>query len=333
MLTDKVDHRTVRSAIELASHAPSVHNSQPWHWTVGRRVVHLNADLTRWLPATDADGRDLTVSCGAALHHVRVALAAAGIRAAVHRIPNPGEPDRLATLELTSGTPTEADLELAAAITGRRTDRRPFSDWQIPEDSWRELEGAAVGQGAILRMVSGGGPRAALLEAIREADAQQKDVPGYGTELAMWSGRRAGDDGVPAANLLHARAAGIPAARDFPAGDIGPYPLGREDGAVLAVLGTASDDTLSRLRAGRRSARCCSPPRRSAWRPAPSASPSRSARPAGSSATRAGRHPFPSSSFGSAGRRSGRPCPPPPAGPSRHRDGRAGDPHRPRQRS
>ena len=91
MLTDKVDHRTVRSAIELASHAPSVHNGQPWHWTVGRRVVHLNADLTRWLPATDADGRDLTVSCGAALHHVRVALAAVGIRAAVHRVPNPGQ--------------------------------------------------------------------------------------------------------------------------------------------------------------------------------------------------------------------------------------------------
>jgi hypothetical protein len=99
-------------------------------------------------------------------------------------------------------------------------------------------------------MVGVGGPRAVLLEAIREAEAQQKDMPGYGTELAMWTGRRAGDDGVPAANLLHAGTAGIPASRDFPEGDIGPYPLGRQDGAVLAVLGTASDDTLSRLRAG-----------------------------------------------------------------------------------
>ncbi len=246
----QVDHRTVRSAIELASHAPSVHNSQPWHWTVGRRVVHLTADLKRWLPATDADGRDLTVSCGAALHHLRVALAAVGVRAVVHRIPNPGEPDRLATLELEQGRSTLADLELATAITGRRTDRRPFSDWQIPEDSQRQLESAAVAQGAILRMVGAGGPRAALLEAIRQAEAQQKDIPGYGTELATWTGRRAGDDGVPAANLLHARTAGIPASRGFPEGDIGPYPLGRQDGAVLAVLGTASDDTLSRLRAG-----------------------------------------------------------------------------------
>jgi hypothetical protein len=173
-----------------------------------------------------------------------------GVRPAVHRQPNSGEPDRLATLELKPGRSTLADLDIAAAITSRRTDRRPFSDWQIPEDSQRQLEAAAVAQGAILRMVGAGGPRAALLEAIREAEAQQKDLPGYATELATWSGRRAGDDGVPAANLLHARTAGIPASRSFPEGDIGPYPVGRQDGAVLAVLGTASDDTLSQLRAG-----------------------------------------------------------------------------------
>jgi nitroreductase len=249
MLIDKIDHRTVRSAIELASHAPSVHNSQPWHWTLGRRVVHLNADLKRWLPATDADGRDLGVSCGAALHHLRVALAAADLHTTVHRTPNPAEPDRLATLELKPGRTTAADLELAAAITRRRTDRRPFSDWQIPQDSQRRLEDAAVAQGAILRMVPAGGPRAALLRAIREAEARQKDTPGYATELAMWSARRASDDGVPATNLLHARTAGIPASRDFPQGDLGPY-AGRQDEALLAVLGTASDDTLSQLRAG-----------------------------------------------------------------------------------
>jgi len=250
MTIDLVDQRTVRSAIELAAHAPSVHNSQPWRWTIGRRVVHLNADRRRWLPATDADGRDLTVSCGAALHHLRVALAAAGVRTTVHRIPNPGEPDRLATLELAPGTLTDSGLELAAAITRRRTDRRPFRDWQIPEDSWRELEGAAVAQGAILRVVGSGRPNAALLEAIREASRQQQDVPGYEAELATWSGRRIGDEGVPARNLLREAAAGVPVARRFPDGDIDAVRRTHEDGAVLSVLGTASDDLLSQLRAG-----------------------------------------------------------------------------------
>jgi nitroreductase len=250
MATDMIDQRTVRSAVELAQHAPSVHNSQPWHWTLDRHTVRLTADLHRWLLATDDDGRDLTVSCGAALHHLRVALAAAGIRTTVHRIPNPAEPDHLATLELKPGPTAEADLALAAAITRRRTDRRPFSDWPIPEDSQRELEEAALAQGAILRVVRNGRSRSALLEAIRDAAAQQQDVPGYATELAMWSGRRASDDGIPAANLLREPARRTPAARRFATGDIGPIPPGQEDKAVLTVLGTASDDRLSQLRAG-----------------------------------------------------------------------------------
>jgi nitroreductase len=250
MLAYKVDRRTVRSAVELASHAPSVHNSQPWHWTLGRQIVHLNADLRRWLPATDADGRDLVVSCGAALHHLRIALVAVGLGAVVHRLPHPGEPDRLATIELRTGTATDADLGLAAAVVRRRTDRRPFSDQQIPDDMQRELEGAAAAQGAILRIVDDEWSRAALLAAIREADARQADLPGYATELATWSGHRAGDDGVPAANLLRDAAAGGPAGRRFTAGDLGPYLDRRADGATLAVLGTASDDTLCRLRAG-----------------------------------------------------------------------------------
>jgi nitroreductase len=253
VIIDRIDPRSVRSAIELASHAPSVHNTQPWHWTIGRRVVHLNADRHRRLPATDADGRDLTVSCGAALHHVGVALAAAGIRTTVHRIPDPAEPERLATLELKPGTASEGDLEMAAAITRRRSDRRPFGDRPIPEETWLQVQNAAIGQGAILRPVVGPRARSALLEAIRQAAALQQDVPGYTTELASWSGHHAGDDGVPAANLVRnsaAGAAGAPAARRFAPGDIDPVPARRADGAMLAVLGTASDDTLSQLRAG-----------------------------------------------------------------------------------
>jgi nitroreductase len=250
MIRDKVEQRTVRSAIELAGHAPSIHNSQPWHWTVSRRVVHLTADRQRWLPATDADGRDLALSCGAALHHLRVALAAAGVHASVHRMPNPGDHNRLATLELTPGAATDADLELAAAVVRRRTDRRPFGNWPVPAESRHRLAAAAAEQGAILRVVDDGRSRSALLEAIRDAAARQRDVPGYETELATWSGHRTGSDGVRAANLLRRKAAGVPAARGFAPGDVDLDGPDREDGALLAVLGTASDDPLCRLRAG-----------------------------------------------------------------------------------
>ncbi len=54
MIVDRLEHRTVRSALELAGHAPSVHSSQPGQWRLGDRSVHLHADLRRWLPVTDA---------------------------------------------------------------------------------------------------------------------------------------------------------------------------------------------------------------------------------------------------------------------------------------
>jgi hypothetical protein len=115
MTIDHVDQRTVRSALELANRAPSVHHSQPWRWCPGPNSVHLYADLRRWLPATDAEGRDLIVSCGAELHHLRVALGVAGFSTSVRRTPNPGQPDHLAAVELRAGRPsdTNADFELA----------------------------------------------------------------------------------------------------------------------------------------------------------------------------------------------------------------------------
>lgn len=69
-------------------------------------------------------------------------------------------------------------------------------------------------------------------------------------DRTLWSGGRASDDGVRAANLLREPARHMPAARRFATGDIGPIPPRQEDKAVLTVLGTASDDRLSQLRAG-----------------------------------------------------------------------------------
>ena len=47
VITDKIDERTVRAALELANRAPSVHNSQPWCWQVYGRTVSLHADRQR----------------------------------------------------------------------------------------------------------------------------------------------------------------------------------------------------------------------------------------------------------------------------------------------
>jgi nitroreductase len=247
VIVDIVDRRSVRSALELACRAPSIHNSQPWRWRLSGRSVHLYADLSRWLPATDADGRDLVVSCGAALHHLGIALAATGIAATVHRLPNPDDPVHLAAIELRNGTPTDADLALATAIMRRRTDRRRYCTWDVPARMVDELVAHAAAHGAVLRPISEPHARAAVVAAIRTAAEIQESSAAYVVETALWSGRSAAVDGVPATNLLRDPAG---TARRFSPGLIEQPDTGEPDGAQLLVLGSTSDDTLAQLRTG-----------------------------------------------------------------------------------
>jgi nitroreductase len=247
------DHETVRSVIALALHAPSIHNSQPWRWVAGDSSVHLFADAGRQLPATDPDGRDLMVSCGAALHHLRVAFAAVGWVTRVHRLPNPAEPAHLAAVECFSRAATAEDITLAAAIPHRRTDRRRFSSWPVPAYLLDTLAARAAHQGAILVPITDPRDRFALTSAITEAARQHLANPDYASELAIWAGRSfAATDGVPAANTLCAPAQhGDTTMRTFPHGALAQTPEDSEqDAGELLVLGTSSDDRMSQLRAG-----------------------------------------------------------------------------------
>src|ERR1044072_1771025 len=133
MMHTAPDPNIVFGAIDLANRAPSVHNTQPWRWLIGAESIHLMADETRRLPVIDPDGRHLLLSCGAALHHLRSALAALGWRTVVHRIPNPSDPTPLAAVEMHAHEPSEDDIALAGAIAQRHTDRRRFSSWPVPD--------------------------------------------------------------------------------------------------------------------------------------------------------------------------------------------------------
>jgi nitroreductase len=247
------DENTVRAALALACRAPSVHNSQPWRWELGARSLHLYADHTRNLPATDPLGADLVVSCGAALHHLRVGLAALGWKAIVHRLPNPGTPDHLAAVEFEAREPKQAHVALAAAIPRRRTDRRAFSSWSVPDGIIDQLVRAARAEGVEAHEVAGRARSELLAAIVSAADAQESD-PLYRAEIREWTGVYPGASaGVPAANIpAGSRQYGDLRLREFAPGELRQAAntlLGQGAGALL-VLSTSSDDSLSRLRAG-----------------------------------------------------------------------------------
>lgn len=251
MRTLSLDRDTVRAAVGLANRAPSVHNSQPWRWRLGGASIHLFADPTRTLPATDPDGRDLRLSCGAALHHLRLALLASGWRAEVHRLPDPAHPQHLAAVEVHAAQPTPEDLALARAIEHRRTDRRVYSTWSVPQPLLEDLVTAAAAEGARLRILTTGETRV-VGELVERAAVAQALTPHYTQESAEWTGRtRGAADGVPAATVP-ARAAGTVPMRHFAGATQEQNALGRSesDGTLLAVLATRGDGVVDQLRAG-----------------------------------------------------------------------------------
>jgi len=243
------DKATVEAAVALAIRAPSVHNSQPWHWRMGEETVHLYADRTRHLRHIDPAARDLMISCGVALQHFTVALSALGWASEVHRFPNPADPDHLASIEIHGHSASEQDIALAAAIPRRRTDRRWFSSWPVPNGDIALMASRAARCGVTLRRVEEEGELASVVaHAVREHISD----PEYLAELSMWSGRHGTPAGVPARNTPASEKQGRFPARVF-AAPVLEQPPGieaRDDAGVVLVLATATDDAKALLHAG-----------------------------------------------------------------------------------
>jgi hypothetical protein len=121
--------------LRAAAAAPSMHNTQPWRFRVSNadRAIELRADPARQLPYGDPAGRAAHIACGAALFNLRLAAAAAGLRADARLLPDPREPLLLATVRLAGPHRPAADEgELHAAIEQRHTNRQPFSRRPVP---------------------------------------------------------------------------------------------------------------------------------------------------------------------------------------------------------
>ncbi len=93
--------RTIESVVASACRAPSLHNSQPWRWVLEPEGLTLSSDPDRILPATDSFGRQMVVSCGAALNHLKYALLEHHWDSVIERMPHSANRECLATVAFT----------------------------------------------------------------------------------------------------------------------------------------------------------------------------------------------------------------------------------------
>lgn len=243
---------TAAAIVEAATRAPSSHNTQPWRFAVEPERIHLFADRTRALPVNDPDDRELVISCGCALHHLRVAAASLGYSSSFTLFPNPADPDLLATLHLlTPATPAnDAAAEFDDAIDARRTYRKRFDPNQVPDAVLEELATAAQAEGAWLAIVSLEDQRHALADLIAEGDATLWANPSWRRELAAWMHPRRTGDGIAVPWIMAPFAHAVIRSFDMGHGNGAKDRQIADESPVLAVLGTAADGPADWLRAG-----------------------------------------------------------------------------------
>ncbi len=257
-LPHRIPARTVTAMLAAASRAPSVHNTQPWRFAVGPHAIDLYADPERKL-GQDRDGREMLISCGAALFGLRLAVRGLGYLPAVSLFSERSTPWLLARVALGPEAPvTEAERRMLTALPHRHTHRGAFDPGPIPAGLLAQLQHDALAEGATLALVDTPGKYGKLADLAAEAALMQAHSAGARAEIRRWSrppGSPARDGVLAAAFGPTAPAApGRLAQRDF---DLGRHcgllpPPGPDEPppAATAVLVTVGDTHLDWLRAG-----------------------------------------------------------------------------------
>jgi len=241
--------------IATAARAPSVHNTQPWRFQVTERRIDLYADPSRKL-RVDPIGREMLISCGAALFGLRLAVRSLGYQPVVRLLPDPAQLRLLATVVVGSPQPpTLLERQLLEALPHRHTHRGPFAPGALPAGLIAALQHDALAEGA--RLVPAGplsdqSQLAGILTALRRR--QERD-PLAQADIRRWTRTPASRarDGVPA-SAFAASAGGHPdqlRQRDFDLGrGLGQLTAEQTPPAAVMALLTLRDSRADWLRAG-----------------------------------------------------------------------------------
>jgi nitroreductase len=235
-------------AVALACRAPSYHNSQPWHWVADHDGLHLFLDPNR-IVQTDLHERQALISCGAVLDHLRVAMAAAGCRAAINWLPDPDNVEHLASIDFAElAEVTEEHRRRADAIATRRSDRLPLGPvmhWAGFETALRKRIDDTV---ALVDVVSDAGRRE-LVEANVLTNALRFYDSSYFSTLQRWTAPFESGEGIPYESLVSAAEGDrVDLGRSFP---LSHHPERREEVPVdlstilvISAHGETRRDTL-----------------------------------------------------------------------------------------
>lgn len=186
--------------LSTAARAPSVHNTQPWRFHVNSCDIELFADPRRKLHG-DPLGREMLVSCGAALFGLRLAIRSLGYQPVVTLLPDLKQLRLLARVAMVRGTPmTALERDLLNATSHRHTHRGAFKLGKLPSGLLVGMQHDALAEGATLALVQSAIDYERLASLLSATGPRQDLDPVAKSDITRWS--RAAEsvarDGVPA---------------------------------------------------------------------------------------------------------------------------------------
>jgi nitroreductase len=250
------DPQLVSRVIAVAGRAPSLHNTPPWTWRLHRDRLELRADRDRQSDVGDRDGHSLRISCGAALALAELAFAGEGVLPHTERLPDPDQPDLLASFtEPRSHECTATEREELAAAARRYSERRSFLSRAVPDDLVVALRAVAGGGGVHAHFPV---REAEKLDMVMAVNWVERRDAAYLAELTRWL--QAADvhaEGIPSSAMPPVLLPGHPRHTDLPLRDVEVGLWSREQIAadpderpLTAVLLSESDTPREQLAAG-----------------------------------------------------------------------------------
>ena len=177
----QISQQVITRIIELARHAPSSHNTQPWEVRIEADVITLGYAPNRQLKVGDPDLRELFLSLGAFIETVVCAGQDLGVSVNYEFVSS----DPSCVARLTLATTGHKEKKWSKAIINRRTDRRLYQQTSLRNNLLQELKKIQFGTAKLYLFTK--------LDDIRFF-ARQTEIatlsvmenPAFRKELAMW---------------------------------------------------------------------------------------------------------------------------------------------------